>query len=105
MRARMYFDEIRHRPVYNAIVQISERAAQDQCQALRSQPVCAHRRGAATVEMKTSTENANPISTIFAPGSASIGEHAESDAGIFRVDDVEQARNDSQRLRCRDMRS
>ncbi len=32
MLAGMYFDEIRHSPVDNSIIQVSERAAQNECQ-------------------------------------------------------------------------
>src|SRR5580658_236666 len=95
MRAGVDFDKIGHRAVDNSIIQVSERAAQNETQRNAQQGVALARGPQQHEGNRDQNSRGKSDQQNVAPDARERGEHAEGDARIFGVDDIEQARNNA----------
>src|SRR5580698_9043592 len=93
MRAGVDFDKIGHRAVDNSIIQVSERAAQNETQRNAQQGVALARGPQQHGGNRNQHGRGKSDEQNVAPDARKRGEHSEGDARIFGVDDIEQAGN------------
>src|SRR6202044_1747605 len=79
--------------VDNSIIQVSERAAQDEGQGRTEDRVAPAGGGQQNDGYRDQHDRRKSDEQGGAPRASGVGQHAESHAGVFGVDDVEQAGN------------
>ncbi len=100
----VHFDEIGHRAVDNSIIQVSERASQDEGLKRHGSKRCSWLAGE---QQHSGNRDQNHCRESdeqnVAPSAGSIGEHAERDARVLGMNDVEQPWDHSDRIEGGDM--